>query len=207
MLTKKTICANIICMNKEKIIKQTIEEHAQAISEIGKNIETIISISDLIVETIGSKKTVYIAGNGGSASDAQHFAAELIGRFQKERGAYPSVCLNTDTSILTAVGNDYGFDKIFARQLEGLGKQDEVFIGISTSGNSENIVLAMEAAKKQGLKTIALLGRNGGKIKNMVDYPLVVSHEETARTQEAHITIIHILCKIIEEELSERSLG
>ena len=132
-----------------------------------------------------------ICGNGGSASDAQHFAAEIVGRFEKERRAYPAVALSTDTSILTAVGNDYGYAEIFARQVDGLGRPGDVLIGISTSGHSENVIRAVKRGKSLDMKTVGLLGKDGGALKQLVDQPIVVDSATTARIQEAHIFILH----------------
>ena len=140
-------------------------------------------------------------GNGGSAADAQHLAAELVGRFLIERRALPAIALTTDTSILTAVGNDYGFDDVFKRQVEALACPSDVLIGISTSGNSTNIKRALEAGKEIGARAIGLLGHNGGEIGKMTDFSLTVPSSDTPRIQEAHLLIIHILCDLIEKEL------
>jgi len=142
-----------------------------------------------------------ICGNGGSASDAQHFAAEIVGRFEKERRAYPAVALSTDTSILTAVGNDYGYDKVFSRQVEGLGRPGDILIGISTSGGSENVVRAVQSARGMSMPTIGLLGKDGGVLKELVDRAIVVENDTTARIQEAHIFILHYWAGLIESGL------
>ncbi|MCK4508331.1 MAG: D-sedoheptulose 7-phosphate isomerase, partial [Desulfuromonadales bacterium] len=142
-------------------------------------------------------------GNGGSAADAQHFAAEMVGRFLLERKALPAIALTTDTSILTAVGNDYGFDDVFNRQVEALANPGDVLIGISTSGNSLNIKRALESGKNIGVRTVGLLGRDGGEIGPMVDFNLTIPSSETPRIQEAHLVIIHILCDLIEKGLFE----
>jgi D-sedoheptulose 7-phosphate isomerase len=144
---------------------------------------------------------ILICGNGGSASDAQHFAAEIVGRFEKERQAYPAVALSTDTSILTAVGNDYGYDEVFARQVEGLGRPEDILLGISTSGNSENVVRAVRRAGAIGMPTIGLLGRDGGALKALMDQPVVIENPTTARIQEAHIFILHYWAGLIESGL------
>ena len=157
---------------------------------------------DLISDAIKSGKKVLLMGNGGSAADTQHIAGELVGRFKKERKAIPAISLSTDTSILTAIGNDYGFEKVFERQIEALGNKGDVVIGISTSGNSENIYRAMKLAKKMGLTTIGLLGNDGGKIKNLSDIALVVPSKNTPRIQETHITIGHIICEGVERIIS-----
>jgi D-sedoheptulose 7-phosphate isomerase len=140
---------------------------------------------------------VMACGNGGSAADAQHFAAELIGRFERERQELAAIALTTDTSILTAVGNDYSYDEIFAKQVRGLGKKGDILIGISTSGNSKNVVKAIEAAKKMGIKIIALTGNGGGKIASLLeadDIHLCAPSTRTARIQETHLVLLHALC-------------
>ena len=142
-----------------------------------------------------------LMGNGGSAGDAQHIAAELVGRFKKERKAMPALALTVDTSSLTALGNDYGFDTIFERQVEALANKNDAVIGISTSGNSENIIRAVNKANSIGAFTIGLLGNDGGKLKDAVNLPIIIPSNDTARIQEVHITIGHIICEIIEEDL------
>ena len=142
-----------------------------------------------------------LMGNGGSAADAQHIAAELVGRFKKERKAMPALALTVDTSSLTALGNDYGFDTIFERQVEALANKNDTVIGISTSGNSENVVRAVNKANSIGAFTIGLLGNDGGKLKDAVNLPIIIPSNDTARIQEVHITIGHIICEIIEEDL------
>ena len=142
-----------------------------------------------------------LMGNGGSAGDAQHIAAELVGRFKKERKAIPALALTVDTSSLTALGNDYGFDTIFERQVEALANKNDTVIGISTSGNSENVVRAVNKANSIGAFTIGLLGNDGGKLKDAVNLPIIIPSNDTARIQEVHITIGHIICEIIEEDL------
>ena len=142
-----------------------------------------------------------LMGNGGSAGDAQHIAAELVGRFKKERKAMPALALTVDTSSLTALGNDYGFDTIFERQVEALANKNDTVIGISTSGNSENIIRAVNKANSIGAFTIGLLGNDGGKLKDVVNLPIIIPSNDTARIQEVHITIGHIICEIIEEDL------
>ena len=142
-----------------------------------------------------------LMGNGGSAGDSQHIAAELIGRFKKERKAIPAIALTVDTSSLTALGNDYGFETIFERQLEALAQKNDAVVGISTSGNSENVVRALKKANALGAETIGLLGNNGGKIKEIAILSIVIPSNDTARIQEVHITIGHIICELIEEDL------
>jgi len=143
-----------------------------------------------------------IAGNGGSAADAQHFAGEIVCRFEKERKGYPAISLTTDSSILTAWSNDYGFASLFARQVEALGNKGDIFIGISTSGNSENILEGVKKAKKLGLTTICLLGNGGGKLKDIADISIIIPSENTARIQESHVMLIHIICSEIEKKFT-----
>ncbi len=144
--------------------------------------------------------TIFFMGNGGSAADSQHLAAELVGRFYKERKGLPAIALTTDTSILTAVGNDYGYEEVFSRQIEALTKPNDIVFGLSTSGNSSNIIKAIDKAKKSGAITIGLTGNDGGQLKEICDHCLIIPSNNTARIQEAHILIGHIICEIIEEE-------
>lgn len=155
----------------------------------------------MLQNALGDGKKLLVMGNGGSAADAQHFAAEIIGRFKLERRALPAVALTTDTSVLTAIGNDYGFDAVFSRQVEGLGAPGDVVVGISTSGNSTNVLAALAKARELGCRTIALLGRDGGTIKTVADISIIVPSSDTPRIQEGHITIIHIICDLLEKRL------
>ncbi|MDL1863024.1 D-sedoheptulose 7-phosphate isomerase [Betaproteobacteria bacterium PRO7] len=150
---------------------------------------------------IRSGAKILFCGNGGSAADAQHLAAELVGRLVRDRRALPGLALSTDSSALTCIGNDFGFDEVFARQVEGLGRAGDVLIAISTSGNSPNVVRAVEVAKPMGIYTVGFLGRDGGKLAPLVDLPIVVPSDETARIQEAHIFLGHVMCALIEKEL------
>jgi D-sedoheptulose 7-phosphate isomerase len=159
----------------------------------------IAAFADSCRAAITSGHTVYLMGNGGSACDCQHFAAELVGRFQKERRAMASVALTTDTSILTALANDYGFEVVFSRQVEALVKPGDVVVGLSTSGNSPNIVKGLEKAKEQGAVTIGMTGRSGGKLKALCDTCICIPSDVTARIQEAHLLVEHLVCQRIEE--------
>jgi D-sedoheptulose 7-phosphate isomerase len=186
--------------NIEKIFhesSQLIRESANLSTDITRAISEIKSCLEN-----GNK--IVIFGNGGSAADAQHIAGELIGRFQMERNSLPAIALNTDTSILTALGNDYSFETIFSRQCESLVKKGDVCIGISTSGNSKNVINGLNTAKQNGAVTLALLGNNGGEIKNIVDVPIIVNSNSTPRIQEVHRIIYHIICEQIEKELFEK---
>ncbi len=161
----------------------------------------ISAAADALRQALRAGRKVLVCGNGGSAADAQHFAAELVGRFTRERRAWPALALTTDTSALTAIGNDYGFDRVFARQVEAHGQPGDVLIGISTSGGSPNVLAAVEAARARGLVTIGLTGRDGGALGRAVDVHLNVPSPSAARTQEVHITILHVLCDLVEQEL------
>lgn len=145
--------------------------------------------------------TVYVMGNGGSASDAQHMTGELVGRFLKERRPLSAISLSTDTSILTAISNDFGYDCIFEKQIEAHAKKEDVVIGISTSGNSKNVIKAIEKANEIGATTIGLLGKDGGILKNITNIPIVIETKDTPHVQESHITLIHIICGIVEDNL------
>jgi D-sedoheptulose 7-phosphate isomerase len=164
-------------------------------------IAMIAEVARACLDVYRNNKKTMLAGNGGSAADAQHIAAELVGRYGFDRPSIPSLALTTDSSNLTAIGNDYGYDKVFSRQVEGMGQEGDLFIGISTSGNSQNIINAFVSAKAKGITTVALTGRDGGKMAQMADYALIVPSNATPRIQESHILIGHILCDIIEKEL------
>ena len=155
----------------------------------------------LLVTAFRDGNKLLVMGNGGSAADAQHFVAEIVGRFKLERRALPAIAFTTDSSILTAIGNDYGFDRVFSRQVEAHAVAGDVVVGISTSGNSPNVQLALEAAAQRGCRTIALLGKDGGSIKAVAELPLVVPSDDTPRVQEGHIAMIHIICDLVEKRL------
>lgn len=161
----------------------------------------MIQVADLLVDTFRSGKKLLVMGNGGSAADAQHLAGEIVGRFRLERRGLPAIALSTDSSIITAVGNDYGFEAIFSRQVEALAQEGDVVIGISTSGSSPNVFSALRLAREMGCRTVGLLGKDGGSIREMVDIDLTVPGQDTPRIQEGHITIIHILCELVEQAL------
>ena len=167
------------------------------------HILVIQDAASILIEAIKKGKKILFFGNGGSASDSQHLAAEFVGRYEKERRALPCIALTTDTSILTAVGNDYGFEKIFERQIEALGNAGDVAIGMSTSGNSKNVLLGIKKAKDKGLKTIGFSGRDGGELKKIVDLSIHIPTLKTSRIQEAHITIGHLLCECVDEAITK----
>ena len=184
------------------VIKKNFSDHLDVINKVmTTNARSIKLLSELLASCLEKKGTIFWCGNGGSASDSQHIAAELVGRFRDDRPALKSIALTTDTSILTSVGNDYGFDQIFARQLEALGASGDIVVGISTSGNSKNIINAFKVASGLGITSIALTGNDGGLAREISDHSIIVDSESTARIQEAHILIGHILCELIEEEL------
>ncbi len=176
-------------------------ETKRRILESDALLDTIAEVAQMCVDVYRRGNKTMLAGNGGSAADAQHIAAELVGRYGFDRPSIPSLALTTDTSNLTAIGNDYGYDKVFSRQLEGMGVEGDLFIGISTSGNSRNIVNAFESAAAKGIATVALVGRDGGMMAKMADRAIVVPSHATPRIQESHILIGHIICDIIEKEL------
>jgi D-sedoheptulose 7-phosphate isomerase len=165
------------------------------------NEERIAQVAQAICTALENGHKVLLFGNGGSAADSQHIAAEWVGRVQRERRPLPAIALTTDTSILTAVGNDYGYEQVFARQIRGLGQAEDIAIGISTSGNSPNVLLGIDAAKELGLTTVGLTGGDGGKLGPKVDYHLNVPHKFASRVQEVHILIGHILCGLSDEHM------
>ena len=187
-------------MNIHPIIGQRFDEHVATCQDMRQHFEVIQEAALMCKEALETGHKVLFCGNGGSAADAQHLAAELVGRFVKERHSLPSIALTTDTSILTAIGNDYGYDQVFARQVQGLGQAGDVLVGISTSGNSPNVVKAVEEAKAKGLRTIAFTGQGGGRLAELCDVTLAVPSKVTARIQEMHILVGHILCELIEEK-------
>jgi D-sedoheptulose 7-phosphate isomerase len=168
---------------------------------VGRNLGPALVAAQAIAEALGAGGKLLAFGNGGSAADAQHLAAELVGRFQKERAAIPAIALTVDTSVLTSVANDYSFKQVFARQVEALGRPGDVAIGISTSGESPNVLIALQAAKAQGLKTVALTGRDGGSVGRAADIHVNVPDQNAARVQEVHRTLMHVICEIVEDGL------
>lgn len=187
----------------EKIISRVIEESILVKQTLLQTaIPQIAKAASMISKSIASGGKLVLFGNGGSAGDAQHVAAELVGRFEQERKPYPAIALTTNTSILTAIANDYGYDQSFSRQVEALANQGDVVIGISTSGNSSNVIEAIRAAKSKGALTIGLSGEKGGQLALECNLCLMVPSSNTARIQESHIMIGHILCLLIEQSLS-----
>lgn len=188
---------------KNYIINQINDSAAtkKAIVDNEALIDLLVVVAKACVEVYRNGKKILIAGNGGSAADAQHFAAELVGRYGFDRPSLPSIALTTDSSNLTAIGNDYGYEYVFSRQLEGLAQEGDLFIGISTSGNSKNVINAFVSAKDCGVTTVALVGRDGGKMAAMADYAIIVPSNATPRIQESHLLIEHMICDIIEKEI------
>ena len=184
-----------------EIFKRTLTAAAETVGKLANIDGQLEKAADLILECFRTGNQLLLCGNGGSAADASHFATELVVRFTKERRALPAICLTGDSGILTAAGNDYGFDKIFARQVGAFGHAGDVLICFTTSGNSKNVICALEEAKSRNLKTIAFLGRDGGSTKGMADVDLLVENDSTARIQEAHQLLIHVLCEIIDERI------
>lgn len=192
--------------------ERTIIEHIQnsihtkeAILSDSEIIRTIESASQIIVNAYKNGYKTLIAGNGGSAADAQHMAGEFVSRFYFDRPGIPSIALSTDTSILTAIGNDYGFDKLFSRQVQAQGSTGDIFIGFTTSGNSENIIQALYACKEKNIQSVVLTGATGGKVSELCDICIKVPSSETPRIQESHILIAHIICCIVEATLFSTS--
>jgi D-sedoheptulose 7-phosphate isomerase len=168
----------------------------------------VAKVSEIVLHSMQAGHKILLFGNGGSAADAQHIAAEFVGRFAFDRPALPALALNVNTSCITAIGNDYGFDQVFSRQIEALGQSGDVAFGITTSGNSPNVIRAMISAKKKGLHTIGLTGRAGGQLKAAVDYCICVPSDETPRIQEGHILVGHVISELVEEAIfhEQRSL-
>lgn len=181
-----------------QIIKESISVKEQILKTMVKDIN---KVADYIAGSLKAGGKILLFGNGGSAADAQHIAAELVGRFKLERRGLASIALTTNTSTLTSIGNDYGFEEIFSRQIEALACKDDIAIGISTSGNARNVITGILEAKKRNLTTVAITGYDGGQLAPLVDIALIVPSRNTARIQEAHITIGHVLCEIAEEKL------
>jgi D-sedoheptulose 7-phosphate isomerase len=193
-------------MNRKKALQEVLNSFRTGTDlrkQVARNCgENIVDAAMLMARCLRGGGKLLFFGNGGSAADAQHLAAEFVGRFRIERQALAAIALTTDSSILTAVGNDYGFDQIFARQVQALGRPGDVAIGISTSGNSPNVTSAITQAAKQELKTIGLAGKDGGCLAKCVDISITVASSNVAMIQECHITIGHILCELVENELS-----
>lgn len=183
----------------KQLLQQSIDTKMKYLTD-EKKVEIIQSVIKEIVNAYKENKKVIVFGNGGSAADAQHFVAELVCRFKRERKSLNAVALSTNTSIITALANDYSFDVVFSRQLESIAQKGDIVFGISTSGNAKNVLNGIKTAKKLGCITIGMTGETGGKLKTSVDYCISATSDDTARIQEMHITIIHIICDLVEEQ-------
>ena len=186
-------------------IHNKILDSSESIKKSIENIPEIIRIIESITKSLKKGNKIILFGNGGSAADAQHIAAELVGRFGYDRKSLSAISLTADTSVITSIGNDYSFEKIFSRQCESLVNKGDVVVGISTSGNSINVKNGLLVSKRKGAKTVGFLGHKGGHIKNIVDIPLIVNSNSTPRIQEVHRTTAHIICEMVEKNISRRS--
>jgi D-sedoheptulose 7-phosphate isomerase len=185
----------------ENVIVESIEQNIKAKEKLLEAVPFIVKMAHVFVQTLLQGGTIFFFGNGGSAADAQHLAAELVGRFAENRRGFPAIALTVNTSNLTAIGNDFGYEKIFSRQLEALFKKEDLAVGISTSGNSPNVLEGIKTAKAIGGTTLGFTGGDGGKLKDLVDYAFIAPAKTPARIQEIHILVGHILCHIAELEM------
>jgi len=186
---------------KDGILKIFNESAQVKVRFAQENTDKIIEVVQLIAQTFRDGKKVILFGNGGSAMDASHIAAEFVNRFLMERPPLPAIALNTDTAVLTSISNDYDYSQVFSKQLAALGNEGDVVIGLSTSGNSPNVIKAIEIARKNGMKTVVLTGGSGGKLAKLADYAFIVPTKQTPRIQETHITLGHTICQLVDEEL------
>ncbi len=208
MLISSNIVENTQVPSEElrELLNESLQQHLETIrSLLDSQLEQIEESGRLICETLAAGRKILLCGNGGSAADAQHIAAELVGRYERHRKSFPAISLTTDTSALTALSNDYGYDEVFSRQIQGLAAEGDLLIAISTSGKSPNIVKAVQQAKVQGCRTLALAGCSGEPLASQCDFALIVASDRTARVQEAHITIGHLWCEIVDRQLGGRS--
>ena len=182
------------------LVQQDYETLQRCLDTFAAQLPTVEATGTLIVERLKNGQTIFACGNGGSATDSMHLCEELVGRYRDNRRPLPAVSLNTDSSVLTCIGNDYGFDAIFSRQIEALGKPGDILVGFSTSGNSENVAHAFQTAQKNGVTTILLTGKDGGKIKDIADHSIIVESDNTARIQELHTFILHAWLELVEVE-------
>lgn len=184
------------------VIENSIQVKKRVIAE---QIATLNYVVQVLIKTLREGKKVILFGNGGSAADSQHIAAELVSKFRRDRKALPAIALTTDTSILTSIANDYGFEEVFARQIEAIGQEGDIALGISTSGNSPNVLKGMRAAKEKGITTVGFTGEDGGKLKDCVDICFRVPSPSTPHIQEVHITVAHAICELIEQEFYQNN--
>ena len=183
------------------LFMKNLQDHLNLVNSLSMINEDVLNLGRLAADTLKNGGKIFFCGNGGSAADSQHLASELTGRFVNDRRPLAALALSTDSSALTCIGNDYSFDEIFARQVAGLGRQGDLLIGISTSGNSRNIIRAIEEAQRLNMRTCGLLGRDGGQLRQICEYSIVVPSVVTARIQECHILIGHTLCGLIEQQM------
>ncbi len=192
-------------MHEERLIYSVLEESINIKKEfVEKNIENIISLAKKIAEAFSKDNKLLLCGNGGSAADAQHIAAEFVNRFILERTPLPAIALTTDTSIITSIANDYSFEHVFSKQIKAIGRSGDVMLAISTSGNSENVIQAVNTAKDMGIYTAALTGGDGGRLAKIVDIPIIVASNSVPRVQEVHIMAGHIICQLVDYILFEK---
>jgi D-sedoheptulose 7-phosphate isomerase len=184
----------------KNIVNQEVNQHISVANSLFSQSEKIVKCAKICINSLENGNKILLFGNGGSASDAQHIAAELVGRYKSERNGLPAIALTTDTSIITSIGNDFGYEKIFSRQVEAIANKGDIIIGISTSGKSDNVINALKLAKKSNLTSIGMSGRDGGDMNEICDVNLVVKSEDTARIQEMHILIGHIICNLIDQK-------
>lgn len=184
----------------ETFIESEFNAHLQSAQDVFSLTPKLTQVASILIESLQNGGKILICGNGGSAADAQHFAAELTGRYKRERRGLAGIALSVDTSALTAIGNDYGFNQVFSRQVEALAQKGDVLFAISTSGNSQNVLQAAKQASRMGCRIVGLSGRDGGELNSLCDINLVIPNNDTPRIQEMHILLIHILCDIIERE-------
>ncbi len=190
----------------KKTVQAAVRKHKQMLLEFESHaLETIAAAAVLITNAVKRNNRIFICGNGGSAADAQHIAAELLGRFERERPGLPAVALTTDTSTITSIANDYGYDNVFARQVEALVNQKDILWAISTSGSSPNVVIAAELAKKKGACVLAFTGRKSSKLEQIADICFCANDESTARTQEIHQLAYHIICDLVEQSFCQQT--
>src|SRR6056300_1464681 len=192
----------VIISGMNKIISHHLQEHQDVLSTLELLAPQIETVANQMIQALKKGKAIFWCGNGGSASDAQHLAGELVGRFVGDRKPLKSMALNSDSAVMTCIVNDYGYEHLFSRQVEGLGNKGDILVGITTSGNSQNVLNALDIANKKQMITIGLLGKGGGKALSMANEAIVIESNTTARVQEMHITVGHILCDLIEEGLN-----
>lgn len=183
-------------------LEQQIEDSCAVMRSLLEQRDTVERIAELVRDTVLNGRTLFSCGNGGSATDAQHLAEELIARYRGNRRALPAIALTADSSVLTCIGNDFGYDRLFDRQVEALVRPGDLLVGFTTSGNSANVIAALRAAKQRGASTIALLGKDGGAARGLADLELIVRSQDTARIQEAHLQVLHYACEVVEQAVT-----